>query len=48
LTQINRIDGSSSTARMVFARDGDIGGCVCMRTFGLGQIPDWLSPSLCR
>jgi len=47
LTQINRIDGSSSTTRMVFARDGGIGGCVSMRTFGFGQIPDWLSPSLC-
>ena len=47
LTQINRIDGSSSTTRMVLARDGGIGGFVSMRTFELGQIPDWLRPSLC-
>src|ERR1051326_4114546 len=31
LTQINRIDGSSSTTRIVFRRDGGVGACASMK-----------------
>ena len=46
-TQINIVDGSSSTTKIVFARDERIGAGVSVKTSRLGQLLDCLSRPSC-